>query len=486
VTPYEILYHRGSNYLLRSLHILCLTASFGAPALIAQDESSAQSGDNGEEKSAITIETLPLEELRIFTQIYSGIRSSYIEEIDDKTLLTHAIRGMLSQLDPHSTYLDGSSYTDLQIQTRGEFGGLGIDVDMEDGYVKVVSPIDDTPAMRAGIEAGDLIIKLDGKTVKGLNLNQAIEKMRGEVGTDIVLTIVRQHVKKPFGLTLTRDSIKVSKVRSGVRDEHYGYIRIAQFQVPTGPDVKDAYDKLLEASPDLKGLVIDLRNNPGGVLKAAVDVVDLFLDEGLVVYTEGRLKDASKKHMAAPGDISNGLPIIVLINGGSASASEIVAGALQDHGRALVMGTLSFGKGSVQNVISIGDERAVKITTALYYTPDGRSIQAQGIKPDIVVERVKVTSVQSRAYITEADLSGHLKNTNGGEELDSNARKSADTDKYNKDSQLYEALTLLKGLSLFNTNLQQKQQSAKAEQNETVKITQEKDDIVQDSEADQD
>jgi carboxyl-terminal processing protease len=422
---------------------IALLASLFTQACLAQEPAAAPPAET------LEIQALPLEDLRVFTQIYSGIRSSYIEDIDDATLLEYAIKGMLSELDPHSSYLDASSYDDLQIQTKGEFGGLGIEVGMEDGYVKVISPIDDTPASRAGIEAGDLIIKLDGKTVKGLSLNEAIDKMRGERGTDITLTVVRDGVDQPFDLDITRDVIKVTSVRSGVREEYYGYIRVATFQLQTGEDVAKAYRKLKAASPELRGLVLDLRNNPGGVLKAAVDVVDTFLDEGMVVYTEGRQAQAEKKYFANPGDISDGLPIIVLINDGSASASEIVAGALQDHRRAIVMGTRSFGKGSVQSVIPITDERAIKLTTARYFTPNGRSIQAQGIEPDLVVERVRVTAVQPRVGVTEADLSGHISNGNGGEESDSASRKQTDTDVYNRDSQLYEALTLLKGLALL-------------------------------------
>ena len=395
------------------------------------------------------IEALPLEELRIFTKVYSGVRSSYIEEIEDATLLEYAIKGILSELDPHSAYLDATSFDDLQIQTTGEFGGLGIEVGMEDGYVKVISPIDDTPAERAGVESGDLIIKLDDETVKGLSLNQAIEKMRGPKDSEIVLTIVRDGVEQPFDITIVRDVIKVRSVRSGVRDDYYGYIRVAQFQINTGKDVKDAYAKLIEASPDLRGLILDLRNNPGGVLGAAVDVADAFLDGGMVVYTEGRLHGAAKQYYARKGDVSNGLPIVVLINDGSASASEIVAGALQDQNRALLLGTRSFGKGSVQSVIPITDDRAVKLTTALYYTPNGRSIQAQGIEPDIIVERVRVTAVKPRLNISEADLSGHLRNKQGGDEFNAQNREKGDTELQNKDSQLYEALNLLKGLSMF-------------------------------------
>lgn len=422
----------------------------GAQAQVAAPETTPPPPPPIEpDNDAHKIQALPLEELRIFTRVYSNVRASYIEDIDDATLLEFAIKGILSELDPHSAYLDANKFDDLQEQTTGEFGGLGIEVGMEDGYVKVISPIDDTPAQRAGIEAGDLIIKLDGESVKGFTLNEAIERMRGEKDTDIVITVVREGTDKPFDITITRDVIKVRSVRSGVRDDYYGYIRIAQFQLKTGDDVRKAYDELLEASPDLKGLVIDLRNNPGGVLQAAVDVSDVFLDGGLVVYTEGRLNGSNKEYHANPGDMTEGLPIIVLINDGSASASEIVAGALQDHERALVLGTRSFGKGSVQSVIPISDDRAVKITTALYFTPNGTSIQAKGIEPDIKVERVRVTAVRPRARYTEADLSGHLKNADGGEESTAKSRSEADTTLHNQDSQLYEALNLLKGISIF-------------------------------------
>jgi len=399
------------------------------------------------------IEALPLEELRIFTKIYSGVRSSYIKDIDDSDLLEYAIKGILSELDPHSAYLDANKYDNLQVQTTGEFGGLGIEIGMEDGYVKVISPIDDTPAAKAGIETGDLIIKIDGKSVKGLSLSESIEQMRGEKGTEIVVTIVREGVELPFDVNIVRDVIKVTSVRSGVRDEYYGYIRIAQFQLNTGADVIEAVEEIKEASPGLKGLVLDLRNNPGGVLSAAIDVSDSFLDGGKIVYTEGRVEGSNKTYFAEDGDIMNGLPMIVLINDGSASASEIVAGALQDQGRALILGTRSFGKGSVQSVIPITDDRAIKLTTALYFTPNGRSIQAQGIEPDIAVERIRVTAVQARSGVTEADLAGHLTNTNGGEEKGANKRKLAETELINQDSQLYEALNLLKGLSMFQEKL---------------------------------
>lgn len=405
--------------------------------------------DVNEPVDEIKVNALPLEDLRIFAKTYDDIRKSYVSEIDDATLLEYAIRGMINELDPHSSYLDQSSYTDLQVHTTGEFGGIGIEVGTQSGLIKVVSPIDDTPAARAGIEAGDLISKIDGENVQGMNLDSAIDRMRGVKGSEISLTIMRIGAEKPLEFTLKRDTIKVRSVRSSVLKDDYGYIRIAQFQINTGKDVKKAYKDLIAASPQLKGIILDLRNNPGGVLQASVEVVDQFLDGGLVVYTEGRLADSNQKFHAKAGDISNGLPLVVLINDGSASASEIVAGALQDQKRALVLGTRSFGKGSVQSVIPIDNERAVKLTTARYFTPDGHSIQAQGIVPDIIIERVKVTAVQPQKGITEADLTGHLTNANGKDEMDSKSREVSDTDLQNKDSQLYEALTLLKGLALF-------------------------------------
>ncbi len=394
---------------------------------------------------------LPLEDLRTFTKVYEHIRKGYVEEISDKTLLEYAIKGMLSELDPHSAYLNENSFDDLQVNTTGEFGGLGIEVGMENGFVKVISPIDETPAARAGVEAGDLIIKLDEKSVKGMSLQQAVEHMRGAKGSEITLTIVRDGKDQPFELVLVRDTIKVQSVRTRVLEDGYGYLRIAQFQVNTGKDTAEAIEKL-QKDTELKGLILDLRNNPGGVLQASVEVADAFLNDGLIVYTDGRIENTDVRYKAEDGDITGGLPIVVLINDGSASASEIVAGALQDHRRAVIMGTQSFGKGSVQTVIPLSDARAIKLTTALYYTPNGRSIQAQGIVPDIEVGRATVTSVQSNWRVSEADLDGHLNNGNGGKESNSEDRQKAQenrSDLFTRDNQLFEALNLLKGLNLF-------------------------------------
>ena len=355
---------------------------------------------------------LPLDDLRTFADVYNQIRVGYVEDIDDSTLLEYAIQGMLMGLDPHSVYLTKEAFEGLQEATTGEFSGLGLEVGMEDGYVKIISPIDGSPAADAGLQSGDVILKLGSVPVKGMSLNEAIDMMRGPVGTEIELTIGRPGESQPFEVTLVRDVIKVASVRQRWLEPGYGYIRIAQFQSATGADVARSLDKLMQEQ-QLKGLVLDLRNNPGGVLRSSVDVAGLFMDGGKVVYTEGRLPNSDMDFEAEPSDATSGTPLVVLINSGSASASEIVAGALQDHGRAVIMGTRSFGKGSVQTVLPISDSRAVKLTTALYFTPNGRSIQAEGIEPDIEVERARVTAYDNSRRVTEADLSGHLDNANG-------------------------------------------------------------------------
>ncbi len=395
---------------------------------------------------------LPLEDLRTFADVFNHIRLSYVEEIDDKTLLENAIRGMLSGLDPHSTYLDAKSFDDLQVSTSGEFGGLGLEVGMENGFVKVIAPIDGTPAVKAGIESGDLIVKLDGKPVKGMSLNDAVNIMRGKRGSTIELTIVREGVGKAFDVEVTRDTIKVVSVRSRSLENGFGYIRIAQFQSKTGSEFRKALKNLQKDNETLKGLVIDLRNNPGGILQASVDVADSVLEEGLIVYTEGRLSNSHSRFSATPDDLSHGVPIVVLINGGSASASEIVAGALQDHHRAVIMGTDSFGKGSVQTVVPLSKKHAIKLTTARYFTPGGRSIQAQGIVPDIIVERAKIETLPSSQRITEADLQGHLSSGNGKESSSKNRKTQSKKELFNSDNQLYEALNLLKGLHILSLN----------------------------------
>ncbi len=447
---------------------LWLGASFTVTAQPADEAATAEDVPASQQAAAENQGKLPLEELRSFADVFNHIRLSYVEEIDDKTLLENAIRGMLSGLDPHSSYLDAKSFDDLQVSTTGEFGGLGLEVGMENGYVKVISPIDDTPAEKAGIESGDLIIQLDSKPVKGMSLNEAVKLMRGKKGSDIELTIVREGIRQPFDVTVTRDIIKVVSVRSKTLEEGFGYVRIAQFQSKTGSEFRKAIESLQEEQP-MKGLVVDLRNNPGGILQSSVEVADTLLEDGLIVYTEGRLNDSHSEYSASPNDLTNGVPVVVLINGGSASASEIVAGALQDHHRAVIMGTDSFGKGSVQTVVPLSEKHAIKLTTARYFTPNGRSIQAQGIIPDIVVERAKIEAIKTRERITEADLQGHLSSSNG-DESDSKKRQSKAKDNlFNSDNQLYEALNLLKGLNILSLNEKATQVASKPEEQDEKK-----------------
>ncbi|OHC71402.1 MAG: peptidase S41 [Rhodocyclales bacterium GWA2_65_20] len=384
---------------------------------------------------------LPIEELRSFADVFNAIKQGYVEPIDDKKLITHAISGMLSNLDPHSAYLDSDAFKDLQVSTQGEFGGLGIEVGMEDGFVKVVSPIEDTPADRAGIKAGDLIIKLDETPVKGMTLNDAVKRMRGKPKTPLKLTIVRKGELKPLEITIIRDKIKVQSVKSKMIEPGYAYLRVTQFQEETVADVARHLDKLFRPAPEakdkgkgkdkaeawpeeIKGLVLDLRNDPGGLLHSAIGVSAAFLPpKTLVVSTDGRTEDAKRKYVASTEDYQRGLkddllrnlppavktvPLVVLVNGGSASASEIVAGALQDHKRAVVLGTQTFGKGSVQTILPLSNNAAIKLTTARYYTPNGRSIQAKGIVPDIMVE--ESANGDTRERIREADLDRHLDN----------------------------------------------------------------------------
>lgn len=399
---------------------------------------------------------LPLEDLRTFTDVYARIKQDYVTNVDDSDLLKNAIRGMLAGLDPHSSYLDEEQFRELQIGTSGEFGGLGIEVGMENGFVKVIAPIDDTPADRAGVKAGDLIIKLDDKSVKGLTLEEAVKLMRGKKGSDIILTIVREGEDAPLALTLTRDVIRVRSVRNRVLEPDYGYVRISNFQSKTTRGLIDALESLKKKNEgELKGLVLDLRNNPGGVLTGAVGVSDIFLkDKELIVYTEGRVEDSELKYSASTGDSLNGAPLVVLINQGSASASEIVAGAMQDHERATIIGTTSFGKGSVQTILPLNDSTALKLTTARYYTPLGRSIQSEGIVPDILLKEEGSSEEESSALsiISESDLEGHLENE--GQEANQKAKepKSVVTiPKQTKDDAtdyaLEEALKVLKNMT---------------------------------------
>ena len=384
---------------------------------------------------------LPLEELRTFAEVMDRIKAAYVEPVDDKTLLENAIKGMLSNLDPHSAYLGPEDFQELQESTSGEFGGLGIEVGQEDGFIKVVSPIDDTPASRAGVQAGDLIVKINGAPTRGQTMTEAVDKMRGKIGEKITLTLVRDGGN-------ARAVIQVKSVKSQLLENDYGYIRITQFQVKTGDEVGKALAKLRKDNgKKLRGVVLDLRNNPGGVLQSAVEVADHFLTKGLIVYTKGRIANSELRFSADPADASEGVPLVVLINGGSASASEIVAGALQDQKRAVLMGTDSFGKGSVQTVLPLANDRALKLTTALYYTPNGRSIQAQGIVPDIEVRPAKLTAEVDTDNYKEADLQGHLGNGNGGADRPTGSSKRKERPQ-DDDFQLSQALSLLKGLNI--------------------------------------
>ena len=393
--------------------------------------------------------SLPLNQLQSFSEVYLKIKQNYVQDISDKELFDNAIRGMLEGLDPHSTFLNEKDFKDLQIGTKGEFGGLGIEVTMENGFVKVITPIDDTPAYKAGIKAGDLIIEIDSKSVKGLSLNEAVDLMRGKIGNPILLTIAREGESGPIDIKIVRAKIKVKSVKYELIDKNYGYIRISSFQNKTGKNLYDAISNLNKKSKgSIKGFVIDMRNNPGGVLGAAVDVSDAFIKgKKKLVFTKGKKAKAVYEYFSNDTDLTEGKPIVVLINGGSASASEIVAGALQDHKRAIIMGTQSFGKGSVQTILPITSKTAVKITTARYYTPDGRSIQAKGITPDIIVEDLQLNSLSNTETIKESDLTGHLKNIDKEDNTEAIQTRNK---KLDNDYQLSEAINLLKGLNILS------------------------------------
>jgi len=407
----------------------------------------------GTPASTTEVEPLPLDDIRVFVEVFHKVKRDYVEEVADKQLLEDAIKGMLEGLDPHSAYLDPEEYTELQEGTTGEFGGLGIEVGTEDGLIKVISPIDDTPASRAGIQAGDTIIRIDGTPVRGMSTSDAIKKMRGKVGTKIELTITREGRAKPLDVTLVRDVIKIRSVRSRELEPGFGYIRISAFQGHTGEDLLRELDNLKKGvQGGLRGLVLDLRNNPGGILGAAVAVADAFLSSGKIVYTEGRVADAKLEFEAKPPDLLEGAPLIVLVNEGSASASEIVAGALKDRERALVMGRRTFGKGSVQTILPMNNKSAIKITTARYFTPNGHSIQAKGIEPDIVIDRIRVQTDEDTdsRLVSEAQLDRHLENPGGGGSSASPATDGAARNTLAQDDyELYAALNLLKGMALL-------------------------------------
>lgn len=396
---------------------------------------------------------LPIDELRQLAEIFGKIKAGYVENVSDKQLLKDAIEGMLGGLDPHSTFLDVESYKDIRIGTEGKFGGLGIEVTQENGFIKVVAPIDDTPAKAAGVKSGDLITRIDGSPIKDLSLSDAVKMMRGEPGSSIRLTIIRDGREKPLDIVIKRAIIKIASVKSRVLDDQgYGYLRITQFQSTTAELLKSHIETIKKKlGGTIKGLVLDLRNNPGGVLSGAVAVSDAFLSKGEIVSTRGRSEGSALSFSATPNDDLSGAPMVVLVNGGSASASEIVAGALQDHNRAIIMGTKTFGKGSVQTILPMDDGSALKITTARYYTPDDRSIQETGIIPDVIVEDLKLSKKQPNTNgkpLREEDLAGHLENTKRSTKK---TKPDATEDATERDYQLQEALNLLKGLNIVNS-----------------------------------
>ncbi len=389
------------------------------------------------------------QQLDLFGDVFERVRAQYVEEKEDQEIIENAINGMLTSLDPHSSYLNNKKFEDMQVSTRGEFGGLGIEVTMENGVVKVVSPIDETPAAEAGVQAGDYIVQIDNEPVMGLSLSEAVDKMRGKVGTEIDLLISREGADAPIEMTIIRDVIKIKSVRHRV-EGNSGYLRITTFNQNAEPGLKKAIQEVkAELGNKLNGYILDLRNNPGGLLDQAISVSDIFLDKGEIVSTRGRHDDDTKRDNATPGDLADGLPIVVLINGGSASASEIVAGALQDHRRAILLGTKSFGKGSVQTVIPLPGHGAMRLTTARYYTPSGRSIQATGIEPDIMVEPAKIETYGIKR-LREENLKGALDRKTANDNAETSEKEDEEAEKEEiKDYQLLRALDLLNGLTLY-------------------------------------
>ena len=447
---------RKSEYALWALLVLAVLAAGSTMVSLARSQSA----------SAANSEIY--RQLDLFGEVLERVRSDYVEKPDDAKLIEAAINGMLTALDPHSSYLNPKHFRDMQVQTRGEFGGLGIEVTMENGVVKVVSPIEDTPAAKAGLMSGDLITRLDKEQILGLTLQEAVEKMRGPVNAPITLTIVRKGVDDPFDVKVTRDVIHINPVKYNAEGDDVGYIRVTTFNEQTTANLQKAVEDLKQQlGPKLKGYVIDLRNNPGGLLDQAISVSDAFLDEGAIVLTRGRNIEETQRSNARPGDITDGQKLVVLINGGSASASEIVAGALQDHHRATIVGTRSFGKGSVQTIIPLGSNGALRLTTARYYTPSGRSIQAKGIEPEAVVEEELPDDLKAKADLQntkgEANLRGHLKGEGEeeGAKGEGNDEEESGSSSYvapeeDKDTQLQYALDILRGIKSVDTDAKKK------------------------------
>jgi carboxyl-terminal processing protease len=444
---------RKSEYALWALLVLAVLAAGSTMVSLARSQSA----------SAANSEIY--RQLDLFGEVLERVRSDYVEKPEDSKLIEAAINGMLTALDPHSAYLNPKHFRDMQVQTRGEFGGLGIEVTMENGVVKVVSPIEDTPAAKAGIQSGDLITGLDKEQIQGLTLQEAVEKMRGPVNSPITLTIVRKGVEDPFDVKVTRDVIHINPVKYSAEGDDVGYIRVTTFNEQTTANMQKAIEDLKkQLGPKLKGYIIDLRNNPGGLLDQAISVSDAFLDQGAIVLTRGRNLEETQRSNARPGDMTDGKQLIVLINGGSASASEIVAGALQDHHRATIVGTRSFGKGSVQTIIPLGSNGALRLTTARYYTPSGRSIQAKGIEPEVLVEEELPEDLKKKADDLgtkgEANLRGHLKIEGADEDEEAGEEESGSSSyvapEKDKDTQLKYALDLLRGIKSVDTDSKKK------------------------------
>ena len=452
------------------LTLLMVTTVFFNSAAFAQSEEKRTAGEipgASEEEKQKNEDTY--RQLNLFGDVFERVRAQYVEPMEDEELIENAVQGMLSSLDPHSSYLDADDYKDMQVQTRGEFGGLGIEVTMDNGFVKVVSPIDETPAFEAGVQAGDYITHLDGEPVLGLTLSEAVDKMRGKVGTPLKLTIVREGVDEALEIDIVRDVIKIQSVKSRIEQDDIGYLRITTFNQNSMPGLEKAIKELKQEGGDkIIGYVLDLRNNPGGLLDQAISVSDAFLDKGEIVSTRGRNENDTKRDNATPGDLLDGKPMVILINGGSASASEIVAGALQDHRRGIVIGTQSFGKGSVQTIIPLPGHGAMRLTTARYYTPSGRSIQAEGIEPDIIVEQAKLEQLGGVKRTREGDLRGALNNDSKvkkekkEKEADSSKETKANTNDAEADKvedpvdyQLDRGIDLLRGVILYGDRVQQ-------------------------------
>lgn len=449
------------------LTLLMVTTVFFNSAAFAQSEEQRTAGEipeTSEEEKQKAEDTY--RQLNLFGDVFERVRMQYVEPMGDEELIENAVQGMLSSLDPHSAYLDADDYQDMQVQTRGEFGGLGIEVTMENGFVKVVSPIDETPAFDAGVQAGDYVTHLDGEPVLGLTLSEAVDKMRGKVGTPIKLTIVREGLDEALEIEIIRDVIKIQSVKSRIEQDDIGYLRITTFNQNSMSGLEKAVKELKEEGGDkIIGYVLDLRNNPGGLLDQAISVSDAFLDKGEIVSTRGRNENDTKRDNATPGDLIDGKPLVVLINGGSASASEIVAGALQDHRRGIVIGTQSFGKGSVQTIIPLPGHGAMRLTTARYYTPSGRSIQAEGIEPDIIVEQAKLEQLGGVKRTREGDLRGALNNDSKVKKekkenvseapKDAKAKDDEAVEEEPVDYQLDRGIDLLRGIILYGDRVQQ-------------------------------